>query len=119
MKPKRQNCKQYKSSWSDIIQKHPTRQCTCTPHAIERYLQKVSGPLLDRIDLHVEVLPVEYEELADTNGGEPTAAIRERVTPPVPSSKNALPVPASTATPRSRPSCCAPCAAARRRRKSC
>ena len=58
---------------------HPTRQCTCTPHAIERYLQKVSGPLLDRIDLHVEVLPVEYEELADTKGGEPTADIRERV----------------------------------------
>ncbi len=58
---------------------HPTRQCTCTPHAIERYLQKVSGPLLDRIDLHVEVLPVEYEELADTNGGEASESIRARV----------------------------------------
>ena len=58
---------------------HPTRQCTCTPYAIERYLQKVSGPLLDRIDLHVEVLPVEYEEMAAADGGECSADIRARV----------------------------------------
>ena len=58
---------------------HPTRQCSCTPYAIERYLQKVSGPLLDRIDLHVEVLPVEYEEIASPQGGESSETIRERV----------------------------------------
>lgn len=58
---------------------HPTRQCTCTPYAIERYLQKVSGPLLDRIDLHVEVLPVDYEEISSVRGGESSADIRARV----------------------------------------
>ncbi len=58
---------------------HPTRQCTCTPYAIERYLQKVSGPLLDRIDLHVEVLPVDYSEISSSQGGESSAAIRARV----------------------------------------
>ncbi len=58
---------------------HPTRQCACTPYAIDRYLQKVSGPLLDRIDLHVEVMPVEYEQIASTEGGESSAAIRKRV----------------------------------------
>ena len=58
---------------------HPTRPCSCTPYAIERYLQKVSGPLLDRIDLHVEVLPLEYDEMASTQAGESSAAIRARV----------------------------------------
>ena len=59
---------------------HPTRQCTCTQYAIDRYLQKVSGPLLDRIDLHVEVMPVEYEALASSRAGESSAAILKRVT---------------------------------------
>ena len=58
---------------------HPTRACTCPPSAIDRYRQKISGPLLDRIDLHVEVAPVEYEDLADTAGGESSAAILARV----------------------------------------
>ena len=58
---------------------HPTRPCTCTQQAIERYLQKVSGPLLDRIDLHVEVAPVAYDDLARDEGGESSAAIRARV----------------------------------------
>ncbi len=58
---------------------HPTRQCTCTPYAIDRYLQKVSGPLLDRIDLHVEVLPVDYEQISSATGGEESASIRARV----------------------------------------
>lgn len=59
---------------------HPTRECTCTPSAIEQYRRRISGPLLDRIDLHVEALPVEYEDLAATQGGESSAAVRARVT---------------------------------------
>ena len=58
---------------------HPTRECTCTPSAIEQYRRRISGPLLDRIDLHVEAMPVEYEDLAAEQGGEPSAAVRARV----------------------------------------
>ncbi|MGN0975295.1 MAG: YifB family Mg chelatase-like AAA ATPase, partial [Gemmiger sp.] len=58
---------------------HPTRECTCTPSAIQRYRQRISGPLLDRIDLHVFVAPVEYDELTAETGGESSAAIRARV----------------------------------------
>ena len=58
---------------------HPTRACTCSPTAIDRYLQRISGPLLDRIDLHVEASPVSYEELAAEEAGETSAAIRARV----------------------------------------
>ena len=59
---------------------HPTRECTCTPSAIAQYRRRISGPLLDRIDLHVEALPVEYDELAARQGGESSAAVRARVT---------------------------------------
>ena len=55
------------------------RECNCTPSAIERYRQRISGPLLDRIDLHVEARPVEYDALAAKTGGEPSADIRTRV----------------------------------------
>lgn len=58
---------------------HPTQACRCGPGSIERYLQKVSGPLLDRIDLHVEVQPVEYDQLSSKQGGEESAAILQRV----------------------------------------
>ncbi len=58
---------------------HPTRECTCTPSAVERYRQRISGPLLDRIDLHVEAQPVEYDELAAEQGGESSTAVRARV----------------------------------------
>lgn len=58
---------------------HPTHPCTCTPAAASRYLSKVSGPLLDRFDLHVEVPPVEYDQLASTEKAEPSSAIRARV----------------------------------------
>ena len=58
---------------------HPTRECTCTPSAIAQYRRRISGPLLDRIDLHVEALPVEYDELAARQGGESSAAVRARV----------------------------------------
>ena len=58
---------------------HPTRECTCTPSAVDAYRRLISGPLLDRIDLHVEALPVEYDDLASELGGEPSADIRARV----------------------------------------
>ncbi len=58
---------------------HPTRPCTCSPHAVDRYLQKVSGPLLDRVDLHIEVPPVEFDQLSGEKDGETSAVIRARV----------------------------------------
>lgn len=58
---------------------HPERECTCPPGAVQKYLNKVSGPLLDRIDLHVEVTPVSFNELSATRKQEDSAAIRERV----------------------------------------
>ena len=57
----------------------PERQCTCTPSAVARYQKRVSGPLMDRIDIHVEVPRVQYEKLSDSRLGEPSATIRERV----------------------------------------
>ncbi len=58
---------------------HPDRQCVCPPGAVQKYLSKVSGPLLDRIDLHVEVTPVNFTELASDRLAEKSACIRERV----------------------------------------
>jgi len=58
---------------------HPHRECVCKPGEVQKYLNKISGPLMDRIDLHVEVLPVPYEELSDARKGEPSAEIRKRV----------------------------------------
>ncbi|MBE6801741.1 MAG: ATP-binding protein [Ruminococcaceae bacterium] len=58
---------------------HPTRTCSCPNGAPARYLSKVSGPLLDRLDIHIEVPPVDYNQLSDNESGEPSAAIRERV----------------------------------------
>lgn len=58
---------------------HPERECSCPPGAVQKYLNKVSGPLLDRIDLHVEVTPVSFNELAAVRKQEDSAAIRERV----------------------------------------
>ena len=58
---------------------HPSRECTCSPAAASRYLARVSGPLLDRIDLHIEVPPVQFDELTARKPGESSAAIRERV----------------------------------------
>ncbi len=58
---------------------HPTRECTCTEAAKKRYRDKISGPILDRIDIHVEVEPVEYDELASKAQEEPSAEIRKRV----------------------------------------
>ena len=58
---------------------HPKKQCSCTPRQVRNYLAKISGPLLDRIDLHVEVPAVEYRELRGGIEGESSASIRERV----------------------------------------
>jgi magnesium chelatase family protein len=60
---------------------HPDKDCVCGPGVIKRYMNKISGPLLDRIDLHVEVTPVSYDELSSTeiNKGETSEVIRERV----------------------------------------
>ena len=59
---------------------HPDKECTCPPGAVQKYLNKISGPLLDRIDLHVEVTPVAFSELSNTQRkGESSSAIRERV----------------------------------------
>jgi len=57
----------------------PRRQCNCTPMQIERYLSRISGPLLDRIDIHVEVPPVPFRELSDTGGGTTSAQMRDQV----------------------------------------
>ncbi|MEJ8841047.1 YifB family Mg chelatase-like AAA ATPase [Lacibacter sp. H375] len=58
---------------------HPEKECTCPPGAVQKYLNKISGPLLDRIDLHVEVTPVPFSELSKAENSEPSAAIRDRV----------------------------------------
>jgi magnesium chelatase family protein len=58
---------------------HPTVECTCPPGAVKKYLNKVSGPLMDRIDLHIEVTPVPVSQLNNLKQGESSAAIRERV----------------------------------------
>ncbi len=58
---------------------HPERECTCPPGAVQKYLNKISGPLLDRIDLHVEVTPVAFSELSSAKSTEQSSTIRERV----------------------------------------
>ena len=58
---------------------HPDRDCTCPPGTVQKYLNKISGPLLDRIDLHVEVTPVAFSELSTVKPQENSAAIRDRV----------------------------------------
>ncbi len=56
-----------------------SHECTCSDLAVQRYQSRISGPLLDRIDIHIEVPAVKYKELTDRRAGEPSAAIRERV----------------------------------------
>jgi magnesium chelatase family protein len=58
---------------------HPTKECTCSSQMVQRYLNKVSGPLLDRIDLHVEVTPISFDELATKKPSDNSLTIRERV----------------------------------------
>src|SRR5438105_4910777 len=58
---------------------HPDKECVCGPGIVQRYLNKISGPLLDRIDIHVEVVPVAFTELSDKRPSESSIKIRERV----------------------------------------
>lgn len=58
---------------------HPTKDCVCSPGVVQKYLNKISGPLLDRIDLHVEVTPVSFDEMNSKRPEEKSTCIRERV----------------------------------------
>ena len=58
---------------------HPDKECVCGPGVVQRYLNKVSGPLLDRIDLHIEVTPVSFDEMTAGRKSESSADIRDRV----------------------------------------
>ena len=58
---------------------HPTKACTCPPGTVNKYLSKISGPLLDRIDIQCEILPVPFEKLSSMADGESSSSIRERV----------------------------------------
>ncbi|MGE0590707.1 MAG: YifB family Mg chelatase-like AAA ATPase [Cyclobacteriaceae bacterium] len=58
---------------------HPEKECVCAPGVVQRYLSKVSGPLLDRIDLHVEVVPVSFDEMTAQRQSESSDVIRQRV----------------------------------------
>jgi magnesium chelatase family protein len=58
---------------------HPDKDCVCGPGVVQKYLNKVSGPLLDRIDIHIEVTPVSFNELSGRPGGDSSERIRERV----------------------------------------
>lgn len=57
----------------------PTHHCVCTPGQIQRYMNKISGPLLDRIDIQCEITPVPFKDISNAQPGEPSSAIRERV----------------------------------------
>lgn len=58
---------------------HPTKACVCSPGQVQRYLNRISGPLLDRIDIQIEIIPVPFEKMAEKKETESSSAIRERV----------------------------------------
>ncbi len=58
---------------------HPEKNCTCSPGMVQKYLNRISGPLLDRIDIHIEVTPVRFEKLSDQGKVERSETVRERV----------------------------------------
>ena len=58
---------------------HPTKACVCSPGQVQKYLNRISGPLLDRIDLQIEVIPVPFEKMSDTRASESSSTIRARV----------------------------------------
>ena len=58
---------------------HPEKDCVCSQNVVQRYLNRISGPLLDRIDIHIEIGPVPFEKISDKNLSEPSKVIRERV----------------------------------------
>jgi magnesium chelatase family protein len=58
---------------------HPDKECVCPGGAVQKYLNKISGPLLDRIDIHIEIVPVPFDKISDKTPAEPSGQIRERV----------------------------------------
>jgi magnesium chelatase family protein len=58
---------------------HPTRPCVCAPGAVQKYMNRISGPLLDRIDIQIEIVPVPFEKISDKTPSEPSSEIRKRV----------------------------------------
>ncbi len=58
---------------------HPEKECMCSTGMVQKYLNRISGPLLDRIDIHIEVVPVNYDKLSDTGKTENSSVVRERV----------------------------------------
>ncbi|MGE5419443.1 MAG: YifB family Mg chelatase-like AAA ATPase, partial [Chloroflexota bacterium] len=58
---------------------HPEKECMCSTGMVQKYLNRISGPLLDRIDIHIEVVPVNYDKLSDKGNVERSAVVRERV----------------------------------------
>lgn len=58
---------------------HPERNCVCAPGVVQKYLSKISGPLLDRIDIHIEVTPVKFNELVEESNSEKSNKVRDRV----------------------------------------
>ena len=58
---------------------HPTKECVCSPGQVQKYLNKISGPLLDRIDIQIEIVPVPFDKISDQRQGEPSNIIRQRV----------------------------------------
>lgn len=58
---------------------HPTKACVCSPGQVQKYLNKISGPLLDRIDIQIEIVPVPFDKISDQRQGEPSSIIRQRV----------------------------------------
>lgn len=58
---------------------HPNKDCVCLPGMVQKYLNKISGPLLDRIDIHIEIVPVPFEKISDTRPSESSYEIRRRV----------------------------------------
>jgi len=59
---------------------HPEKECMCSPGIVQKYLNRISGPLLDRIDIHLEVVPVPFEKLSEKRANETSSQIRDRVT---------------------------------------
>ncbi|MDP4271248.1 MAG: ATP-binding protein, partial [Bacteroidota bacterium] len=58
---------------------HPEKECVCGQGMVQKYLNRISGPLLDRIDIHIEIVPVPFEKISDSRPAEPSEYIRERV----------------------------------------
>jgi magnesium chelatase family protein len=59
---------------------HPEKECVCTPGVVQKYLNRISGPLLDRIDIHIEVVPVPFNKLSEARTSERSSDVRGRVT---------------------------------------